>query len=333
MRVLFVDDDPHFLAATKELLEAKGDDVIACATKEQASEVIQSQSDQLDIALFDMLIDRLRDAGLRLIRELVAQNPHVPIVVLTGYANLENAAESMEAGAFSYVPKERVDLLLPTLERAKQRRRAEEVSARRSELQRVLLHFWGCECYQRFLATLPEESRAPRDGVVRGPLHEMHTELEEQARLDVFSPDNTEECRLHELIASVPPTWHVSFDPPEIAQKTLRAYKGRLPDPTPVVDYLADVISAERAADIKRGVFAKCSLSGASVLVEIVLAKEVLLPGQLARVRELLEGGPVATFEEARFICYMLKLTEIAGTLSVQQHGNEVRVTLRLPIA
>jgi len=118
MRILFVDDDEPFLAATKELLEQGGYEVTACSSERQALDVIRARPEDFDIALFDMLLDRSRDAGLRLTRELIAHNPRIPIVVLTGYANFENAAECMEAGAFSYIRKEHTELLTPTLQRA-----------------------------------------------------------------------------------------------------------------------------------------------------------------------------------------------------------------------
>jgi DNA-binding NtrC family response regulator len=123
MKVIFVDDEPDFLKATTELLTAFGYDIISCSTEQEAAGIIDHEAENVDIALFDMILDRSRDAGLRLTRRLLNLNPNVPVIVLTGHANLENAAESMEAGAFSYVPKERTELLLPTLHRAEEWRR------------------------------------------------------------------------------------------------------------------------------------------------------------------------------------------------------------------
>jgi CheY-like chemotaxis protein len=81
MKVLLVDDDPDQLYVRSVLLEKNGFGVVAASNRSTALEV--AQAEQLSCALVDLSLPSEQD-GLALIRDLKAQSPALPIVLLTG---------------------------------------------------------------------------------------------------------------------------------------------------------------------------------------------------------------------------------------------------------
>lgn len=100
-RALIIDDEPDIL----ELLELtlsrmdveveKADDV-ASAKRALASH-------DFDLCFTDM---RLPDGdGIEIVRHISAENPQLPVAVITAHGNMEAAVEALKAGAFDFVSK------------------------------------------------------------------------------------------------------------------------------------------------------------------------------------------------------------------------------------
>jgi two-component system response regulator RegA len=100
-RCLVIDDDADFRAALSAALGRRGYAVMAAA--DGAAALACAAAEMPDDAVLDL---RLGDeSGLALIAPLLARNPAMRIVVLTGYASIATAVEAIKLGAVHYLTK------------------------------------------------------------------------------------------------------------------------------------------------------------------------------------------------------------------------------------
>ena len=105
-RVLVADDQPDIIAALRLALKSAGFEAAGAASIEEITR-------QVDASEFDLLLMDLNYArdttsgaeGLALIGEVHGRHPHLPIVAMTGWANVDTAVEAMRRGARGYLPK------------------------------------------------------------------------------------------------------------------------------------------------------------------------------------------------------------------------------------
>jgi len=100
-RLLIIDDDEAVRLLLKDLLEESGYAVRTAKSGEEALQMIR-------ISTYDIIITDLRLTGmhgLELVKEVKAIDPGIDIVVMTGYASVHSAVESMKAGAIDYITK------------------------------------------------------------------------------------------------------------------------------------------------------------------------------------------------------------------------------------
>ncbi len=126
LRILVVDDDSPVRNACSEI--AKG---LGYAT--QSAESVQAArlalaNNSVDILLLDLKLPG--GGGLALLEDLRAQHPQTIVVIMTAFASVDSAVESMRIGAGDYLTKPfTLEELATTLDRAAQRR-AYDVDAR-----------------------------------------------------------------------------------------------------------------------------------------------------------------------------------------------------------
>ncbi|KAA3610822.1 MAG: sigma-54-dependent Fis family transcriptional regulator [Planctomycetota bacterium] len=116
---MVVDDERMIRWSLRSCLEDAGGRVEEAATLEEARRRLDEQWPEL--AILDL---RLPDGnGMELLHELRAEDPDLPVLIITAYGSLEGAVEAMRAGAYDYVSKPfDLDDLLLTARRALERR-------------------------------------------------------------------------------------------------------------------------------------------------------------------------------------------------------------------
>jgi two-component system response regulator PilR (NtrC family) len=98
---LIVDDEPDILELLEITLLRMGIESVPATDLQGARQALARHS--FDLCLTDM---RLPDGeGLELIRQIAAQQPQLPVAVITAHGNMETAVEAMKAGAFDFVSK------------------------------------------------------------------------------------------------------------------------------------------------------------------------------------------------------------------------------------
>lgn len=61
------------------------------------------QDKQIDVVLMDIMLDG--ENGIQLLEKIKEFKPSLPVIMITGYASIDTAVESMRKGAFDYVTK------------------------------------------------------------------------------------------------------------------------------------------------------------------------------------------------------------------------------------
>jgi two-component system NtrC family sensor kinase len=98
---LIVDDEPMVLDSLGLLLKRFGFHVIPCASGVQAIDEFARQT--VDVVLSDIRMSGM--SGLELLDKLKEMNPEVPVILITAYAELDVAIESVKKGAFDFIVK------------------------------------------------------------------------------------------------------------------------------------------------------------------------------------------------------------------------------------
>lgn len=99
--ILLLDDDEVFVNVLARALERRGFRVLSSLTSTHALQ--QAQTTPPDFAVLDLKI--AQENGLDCIAPLLAMNPGVRILMLTGYASVATAVTAIKAGAFDYACK------------------------------------------------------------------------------------------------------------------------------------------------------------------------------------------------------------------------------------
>jgi DNA-binding NtrC family response regulator len=101
IRVLLVDDEVDFLAATSKALTRRGFKVHIAANSDEAHTIFQEHP--VDVIILDV---KMTDAdGHELFYEFKSRRPDVQIIILSGHGNVQRAFEMARDGLFDYITK------------------------------------------------------------------------------------------------------------------------------------------------------------------------------------------------------------------------------------
>ncbi len=99
--ILVVDDEGAIRYSISKTLQRLGYQVHTAETGEEALEMMQRQ--EYDVVLTDIRMPGL--SGVELLARIKEQAPDAVVILLTGYASLETAIESLRLGAHDYLVK------------------------------------------------------------------------------------------------------------------------------------------------------------------------------------------------------------------------------------
>ena len=100
-RILTVDDEKNILRVVSTTLKNEQYDVTTAQSAEEAIERFGQGG-------FDLVITDLKlpgQSGLDLLSYVKAQEPDMPVIMITAFGTIENAVEAMKKGAFNYLTK------------------------------------------------------------------------------------------------------------------------------------------------------------------------------------------------------------------------------------
>jgi signal transduction histidine kinase len=176
--ILVVDDELGIREGCRRILTREGHRVEQASSGEEAWERVCTRP--FDLVLIDVMMPGI--SGLDLMRRIVAYQPDLVCVIITGYATIELAVEAMKSGAYTFIAKPfEADLLLLTVQQGLERRRMmleakriekleaekQALERRNAELEREALERSNRELAElarmksAFALTVAHELRAP----------------------------------------------------------------------------------------------------------------------------------------------------------------------------
>lgn len=100
-KILVVDDDPFVLESVSTILSDYHYSVVSCSHAREAMGLVRENS--IDVVLTDIKMPDI--SGLELLDNLHKFNPQLPVILMTGYADLDIAVDAVKKGAFDFIIK------------------------------------------------------------------------------------------------------------------------------------------------------------------------------------------------------------------------------------
>jgi two-component system phosphate regulon sensor histidine kinase PhoR len=99
--ILVIDDEERVREGCRKVLSQEGFEVATATGGELGLKMIEQE--HYDIILLDLMMPSL--SGFDVLAKVKALHPESVIIVISGYATVENSIEAMKRGAFDFIPK------------------------------------------------------------------------------------------------------------------------------------------------------------------------------------------------------------------------------------
>ncbi len=100
-KVLVLDDEQVILDACQDILEGTDLEVLTTTSVEECFGI--ANEGDLDLFVTDIMMPELN--GVEVVERLRKTNPHLTVIVITGYPSMVTARKFMRLGAYDYIPK------------------------------------------------------------------------------------------------------------------------------------------------------------------------------------------------------------------------------------
>ena len=101
MHILVVDDERIIREGAERILLKEGWQATAVENGERGLECLENNS--FNILLLDLMMPGI--SGMEVLKAIRETHPKLLVIVITGYATIENAVEAMKNGAYDFIPK------------------------------------------------------------------------------------------------------------------------------------------------------------------------------------------------------------------------------------
>ncbi len=101
--ILIVDDNADIRNIINELILDAGYKTRLAANFNQALSEIDKKLP--DVAILDVKLDKGDNDGIELLSHIKSKNKNVPVIIISGHANIEMAVKSLHKGAFEFIEK------------------------------------------------------------------------------------------------------------------------------------------------------------------------------------------------------------------------------------
>lgn len=101
IHVLLVDDESDFLTAYKRRLLWRDVKVSVASCGQDALSMVDEQN--FDVIVLDIMMPEM--SGIETLKYLRNMKPEIPVIILTGHANMEALAQVSSGGAFDFMLK------------------------------------------------------------------------------------------------------------------------------------------------------------------------------------------------------------------------------------
>ena len=102
-RILLVDDEHTILELVKRMLTPRGIEVTACSNAVEALEALDAAPGYYDVLLTDLSMPGM--SGTELLQEVRNRDEPIVTIVMTGFATVDTAVDSIRVGAYDFIQK------------------------------------------------------------------------------------------------------------------------------------------------------------------------------------------------------------------------------------
>ena len=101
--ILIIDDNADIRDIIQDMIIEAGHKTRLAANYNQALNEIDKKLP--DVAIIDVKLDKGDNDGLELLSHIKKKNENIPVIIITGHANIEMAIKALKAGAFEFIEK------------------------------------------------------------------------------------------------------------------------------------------------------------------------------------------------------------------------------------
>ena len=100
-KILIVDDEVNVCKSIRQALICDEYEIDTALSGEEA---LKKEGEKIyDVFVVDLMMPGI--SGLELLQSLRSKNPEARVIIVTGYPTSKNTVQSMQLGAFDYLPK------------------------------------------------------------------------------------------------------------------------------------------------------------------------------------------------------------------------------------
>jgi two-component system phosphate regulon sensor histidine kinase PhoR len=100
-KILIVDDEVNVCKSIRQALLCDDYEIDTALSGEEA---LKKETEKVyDVFVVDLMMPGI--SGLDLLQSLKSKNPSAKVIMITGYPTSKNTVQSMQLGAFDYLPK------------------------------------------------------------------------------------------------------------------------------------------------------------------------------------------------------------------------------------
>ena len=101
--ILIIDDNSDIREILNDLIVEAGYSTRLAANYNQALTEIDKKLP--DVAIIDVKLDKGDNDGIELLSHIKNKNKNIPVIIISGHANIEMAVKSLQSGAFEFIQK------------------------------------------------------------------------------------------------------------------------------------------------------------------------------------------------------------------------------------
>ena len=101
--ILIIDDNTDIRNILNDLIKDSGYKTRVAANYNQALTEIDKKLP--DVAIIDVKLDKGDNDGIELLSHIKKKNKDIPVIIISGHANIEMAVKSLKSGAFEFIQK------------------------------------------------------------------------------------------------------------------------------------------------------------------------------------------------------------------------------------
>ena len=101
--ILIIDDNSDIREILNDLIMEAGYSTRLAANYNQALTEIDKKLP--DVAIIDVKLDKGDNDGIEMLNHIKSKNKNIPVIIISGHANIEMAIKSLKSGAFEFIQK------------------------------------------------------------------------------------------------------------------------------------------------------------------------------------------------------------------------------------